>query len=200
MWLARLLVGGCLVAAPALGLAENVTLGDDVFADWKNGTDAHVRSGTCGFMIIGNHLSRKSPKVEWGINIDEVFRGDEKSVHVTASSFDVADGARTPRSPVKTISFVVDGTADPIVPEMAAEPDEDNGATGTIDLAHAQPLFDALSDNVKWVTITLTYADGTGDVLKARGFHDRLHSGSSSPLNMCLQGKKPYEEMHRPTY
>ena len=116
----RLLPGLLLLLAAALAHADTeTTLTDDVYADWKNGTDAHVRSGTCGFMIIGNHLSKKNPRVEWNINIDEVYKGEERSVVVIANTFDVADGARVPRSPVTEIGFAFEGAAEPVALGMS---------------------------------------------------------------------------------
>jgi hypothetical protein len=33
-------------------------------------------SAMCGYNIFGNHLSKKDPKIEWDINVDEIVQGD----------------------------------------------------------------------------------------------------------------------------
>jgi hypothetical protein len=197
--LARSLLGLIVLASPSLAIAQTVvTLTDDVYLQWRSGNDPHGKFGVCGFMIVGNHLSRKNPKVVWDINIDEVWKDKERVAGYSAGSFDVVDGKRKPRSPITELTFLLEGQSEPI-PTQIFERNADNGVRGKIELDRAQFLFDALSEE-KWITITLKYADSTSEVLKTRGYHDEYHGGRSSPFNMCLAGKTPYGNLRRPVY
>ena len=200
MCFARLMLATLLLAAPPATLAQAVTtLTDDVYLQWNGGNDRHGKSGVCGFMILGNHLSRQSPKVEWDINIDEVWKGTERAAGYSAGSFDVVDHKRTPRAPITAVTFAIDGQPDPITTQLLGPPNADGGVRGKIELDRAHVLFEALSLE-KWISITLKYADGNGDILRTRGYHDPQHGGRSSPFNMCLLGKTPYGNLRRPVY
>jgi hypothetical protein len=43
----------------------------------------------CGSQIRGNHMSRKFPRPEWDINIDEIVAGDTRVDGISAGAFDV---------------------------------------------------------------------------------------------------------------
>src|SRR6267154_6785956 len=140
MLLARSLLELFVAASPLLAIAQSViTLTDDVYLQWRNGNDPHGKFGVCGFMIIGNHLSRKNPKVVWDINIDEVWKDKERAAGYSAGSFDVVDGKRKPRSAITELTFLLEGQSEPI-PTQIFERNADNGVRGKIELDRAQKL------------------------------------------------------------
>ena len=199
MILARPLLAALILAAPA-ALAQTVTtLTDDVYLQWNAGNDRHGKSGVCGFMILGNHLSRASPKVEWDINIDEVWKGSERAAGYSAGSFEVIDKKRTPRPPITELTFAIDGRPEPIPTQILGPPNDSGGVHGRIELEIAQVLFEAISME-KWISITLKYADGNGDILRTRGIHDTGGGGRDSPFNRCLRGGVPSGNLRRPVY
>jgi hypothetical protein len=175
-----------LVATVAFG-QKVITLTDDVSLEWSTSNDVRGRSGVCGFMITGNHNSHDDPKVEWDINVDEVWRGSERAAGYTAGTFDVLAGKRVARPPIVALSFAIDGLAETIATRIVGSPNADNGIRGQIDLERAQRLFDAFSAE-KWITINLTLADQTVEILRTRGYHEPFHGGRSSPFNRCLAG------------
>lgn len=89
-----------------------------------------------------------------------------------------------PRIPVQPIShsFIVEGDSD------AA----DNGVSGVLDFERSAALFWAFAQEHR-ITINLTYADATTDVLKARGYRDSrvLGAGKNSPFYECMRGVTP---------
>jgi hypothetical protein len=58
----------------------------------------------CGFQIRGNHMSRKVPRPEWDINIDQIVAGNARVAGVSAGAFDVTSNDKTimrnPRPPI----------------------------------------------------------------------------------------------------
>ncbi len=187
-----------LAAVPSLARAADViTLNDDVYLQWSDANDRNGKSGVCGFMIIGNHLNRANPHVVWDINIDEVWQGDTRVAGYTAGTFDVVDGKRIPRAPITALTFGVEGQAEPVLTRLVGPPNADHGIKGIIELDRAKVLFDGFSEE-KWITITLTYADSTSEILRTRGFHEPYHGGRASPFNMCLLGKVPTGNFRRP--
>jgi len=103
---------------------------------------------------------------------------------------------RRPRQPISGIVFTLEDDKNPIPVQLVGLPNKDNGVHGLLDLGRSAALFEALS-NEKRITITLTYLDGTTDILKARGFRDmrKFGRGKNSYLNECLRGLTPTPEL-----
>lgn len=179
-----------LLVCPLAFGQKVITLTDDVRLNWRLDKEEHGKGGLCGFLILGNHSSREDPKVVWDISIDEVWKGSTRAAGWSAGSFDVLAGKRVPRPPIVSLSFVVEGVAEPIPTRIIGPPNADNGVRGQIDLVQAKPVFEALSEE-RWLTINLTYADQTSEILRTRGYRDPYHGGASSPFNACLRGGAP---------
>ena len=161
----------------------------DVNFQWR---PAHGTSRMCGFTILGNHESHKDPRVEWDLNMDILVSGDDRVAGVAAGTFDVVKKQRRPRQPITAISFLVEGDNEPIPVRLVGQPNADNGVRGSMDYERSAALFSAISEE-HWLTITLTYADATTDVLKSHGFRDsrKFGGGKNSYLNECLRGLTP---------
>jgi hypothetical protein len=146
----------------------------------------------CGYSILGNHVSRDDPRIEWDMNIDEIVQGDTRVAGVSAGTFVVKGKTRTPRSPVTELAFTIDEDPELIPAQLVGVPNKDNGVRGTIELVRATKLFNALS-NERQIAATLKYADGTSDLLKFAGFRDsrKLGGGKNSPFDECLRGLTP---------
>jgi hypothetical protein len=186
-----ILLGLLTAMIPAIALAQDaIKLNmSDVYFQWR---PMPKGSAMCGYSILGNHLSRDDPKIEWDINIDEIVQGDTRVAGVTAGTFVVKDKIRTPRSPVSEIAFTVDEDPELIPAQIVGAPNKDNGVRGTINLPQAMKLFSALS-NDRHIAATLKYADGTSDLLKFAGFRDtrKFGGGKNSPFDECLRGLTP---------
>ena len=165
----------------------------DTYFQWR---PAEGNSKLCGFSILGNHQSWKNPHVEWDLNIDLLISGDKRVAGVSAGTFDVVKKQRRPRQPISGIVFTLEDDKNPIPVQLVGLPNKDNGVQGLLDLGRSAALFEALS-NEKRITITLTYLDGTTDILKARGFRDmrKFGRGKNSYLNECLRGLTPTPEL-----
>ena len=86
-----------LVSPTALSQTVTELTMDDVYFQFRP-----ARPGVslaCGFAILGNHLSRKEPRVEWDLNIDMVINGADRIAGVAAGTFDVVNKPRVPRQP-----------------------------------------------------------------------------------------------------
>jgi hypothetical protein len=153
----------------------------------------------CGFAILGNHNSWKNPRVEWDLYIDMLVSGDKRISGVSAGTFDLVKKERHPRQPISGIVFTLEGDKDPIPVQLVGSPNRDNVVRGLVDFDRSAALFEAFSDE-KRITITLTYLDGTADILKARGFRDnrKFGRGKNSYLNECLRGRTPMLVNPRP--
>jgi hypothetical protein len=159
----------------------------DVYFQWR---PMPKGSAMCGYSILGNHLSRDDPKVEWDMNIDEIVQGDTRVAAVSAGTFVVNGKTRTPRLPITELTFTMEDDPEPVSAQLIGTPNRDNGVRGTLDLARATKLFSALS-NDQHMTATLKYADGTSDLLKFAGFRDTRKLGKNGPFEECLRGFTP---------
>jgi hypothetical protein len=65
----------------ATASAQNVVklLLSDIYFQWR---PAPKGSAMCGYSVLGNHLSRDNPKIEWDINIDEIAQGSNRAIGV----------------------------------------------------------------------------------------------------------------------
>jgi hypothetical protein len=149
-------------------------------------------SAMCGYSILGNHLRREDPKIEWDINIDEIVQGNYRLVGVSVGTFVVKGKKRTPRAPVTQVSFATQDDPAPIAAQIIGAPNKDNAVRGTLDLERAKKLFDAFSYD-RQISATLVYTDGTSDLLKFEGFRDssKFGGGKNSPFEECLRGITP---------
>ncbi|MBV8334767.1 MAG: hypothetical protein JO358_04820, partial [Alphaproteobacteria bacterium] len=95
----------------------------------------------CGFAIRGNHDSRANPHVEWDLNIDQIITPERTAAGVSAGSFQVTDHKRTPRPPITSLTFALQGVAEPIVAEIRGVPNPANGIVALIEPEPATRLF-----------------------------------------------------------
>jgi hypothetical protein len=68
-----ILLGLLTAMLPAIALAQDaIKLNmSDVYFQWR---PMPKGSAMCGYSILGNHVSRDDPKIEWDINIDEIVQ------------------------------------------------------------------------------------------------------------------------------
>jgi hypothetical protein len=149
-------------------------------------------SAMCGYSILGNHLSRDNPKIEWDINIDEIVQGSNRAIGVSAGTFTVKDKTRSPRPPITELSFTTQDDPVPVDARLLGTPNAYNGIRGALDLDHAVKLLHAISED-RQIVATLKYGDGTSDILKFEGFRDtrKFGKGKNSPFEECLRGLTP---------
>ncbi len=161
----------------------------DVYFEWR---PMPKGSAVCGYAVLGNHLSRADPKVEWDINVDEIVQGERRIAAVSAGTFVVSGKTRTPRPPITELSFTLEDDPEPLLAELAGAPNKDNGVRGTLDLDRAAKLFQAFSNEDR-IVATFKYVDGTSDVLKFRGVRDlrKFGRGRNSQFEECLRGLLP---------
>jgi hypothetical protein len=161
----------------------------DVYFQWR---PMPKGSALCGYSILGNHLSRDNPKVEWDINIDEIVHGSNRAIGVSAGTFTVKDKTREARPPITELSFSTEDDLVPLDVWFLGTPNANNGIRGTLDFDRAKKLFYAISNDHK-IIATLKYGDGTSDILKFEGFRDtrRFGGGKNSPFEECLRGLTP---------
>jgi hypothetical protein len=62
------LVAGIVLFSTASAQDVVKLIMSDVYFQWKQ---IPKGSAMCGYSILGNHLSRDNPKIEWDINIDK---------------------------------------------------------------------------------------------------------------------------------
>ena len=157
----------------------------------------------CGFQIRGNHRSREIPRSEWDLNINKIVAGDRQVDGITAGAFDVLTSdrktTRNPRSPIVSMSFAVKGDSQIIAARIVGAPNADNGIKAMIEPEPATRLYTALL-NGKEVQISLSYQDGTSQVLQIHGLVDRrkFGRGKNNLLDECLQGRAPYWNIAEP--
>lgn len=211
---AHLTVGALILAlAPAIVAAQNPVLlsSDDLYfsaalakkpvATRTGATDSMANAPTvlCGFQIRGNHRSRANPRVEWDMNIDEISTNAGRVAGVTAGVFDVAGHERKARPAIVNLSFSIEGNAQPIPALIVGAPNADNGIKALLETDSADQLFAALSNDAHLITIALTYADSSSDVLQIRANHDWRKFGGekNSMFNQCLRGHTPVGNIKR---
>jgi hypothetical protein len=172
--------------------AQNVVklLQSDIYFQWK---PMPKGSAMCGYSVLGNHLSRDNPKIEWDINIDEVVQGSNRAIGVSAGTFTVKDKARAPRPPITELSFTTQDDPVPLDARLLGTPNSYNGIRGALDLERAAKLLHAISED-RQIVATLKYGDGTSDILKFEGFRDnrKFGRGKNSPFEECLRGLTPH--------
>jgi hypothetical protein len=183
------LVAGIVLLSTAS--AQNVVklIMSDVYFQWKQMPKG---SAMCGYSILGNHLSRDNPKIEWDINIDEIVQGSNRVVGVSAGTFTVKDKTRTARAPITELSFNTEDDPDTFDVRLMGTPNVDNGVHGVLDLDRAAKLLKTISDDQQ-VVATLKYGDGTSDILKFAGYRDtrKFGGGKNSRFEECLRGLTP---------
>jgi len=185
-----------LAALPSARAEEVLTLPDDVYFVWHpvpvNPGNAAKQGivGSCGFGIFGNHTSRKEPRVEYDLNVDEIFRGDDKIVGVSAGTFNMVGGKRVPRAAITAIAFTFEGKEGSVDVEIVGAPNASNGIRGMVPLEKAGPLLDALQVE-KYLTISFKYADGSADAVRIRGFRDRDRGTPNAVFTRCTHGNPP---------
>jgi hypothetical protein len=183
------LLAGMAFFMPASAQDVIKLLQSDIYFQWR---PAPKGSAMCGYSVLGNHLSRDNPKVEWDINIDEVVQGDNKAIGVSAGTFTVQDKKRTPRQPITQVSFTTQDDPVPVEARLIGTPNAFNGIRAALDLDRGSKLIHSISED-RWIVATLKYGDGTSDILKFEGFRDnrKFGGGKNSPFEECLRGRTP---------
>jgi hypothetical protein len=178
--------------------AQNVVklLQSDIYFQWR---PAPKGSAMCGYSVLGNHLSRDDPKIEWDINIDEIVQGSNRAIGVSAGTFTVEDKKRVPRPPITELSFTTQDDPNPVEARLIGSPNAYNGIRAALDLERGAALMHSISED-RWIVATLKYGDGTTDLLKFEGFRDnrKFGGGKNSPLEECLRGRTPRTTNPRP--
>jgi hypothetical protein len=178
--------------------AQNVVklLQSDIYFQWR---PAPKGSAMCGYSVLGNHLSRDEPKIEWDINIDEIVQGSNRAIGVSAGTFTVEDKKRVPRPPITELSFTTQDDPNPVEARLIGSPNAYNGIRAALDLERGAALMHSISED-RWIVATLKYGDGTTDLLKFEGFRDnrKFGGGKNSPLEECLRGRTPRTTNPRP--
>jgi hypothetical protein len=161
----------------------------DIYFQWK---PMPKGSAMCGYSILGNHVSRDNPKIEWDINIDEIVQGDNRAIGVSAGTFTVQDKKRTPRPPITEISFTTQDDPVPVEARLLGT-NAYNGIRAALDLDRGAKLIHSISED-RQIVATLKYGDGTSDVLQFEGFRDtrKFGGGKNSPFDECLRGLTPH--------
>lgn len=190
------LLAGMAFFMPASAQDVIKLLQSDIYFQWR---PAPKGSAMCGYSVLGNHLSRDNPKVEWDINIDEVVQGDNKAIGVSAGTFTVQDKKRTPRQPITQVSFTTQDDPVPVEARLIGTPNAFNGIRAALDLDRGSKLIHSISED-RWIVATLKYDDGTSDILKFEGFRDnrKFGGGKNSPFEECLRGRTPRITNPRP--
>ena len=190
------LLAGMAFFMPASAQDVIKLLQSDIYFQWR---PAPKGSAMCGYSVLGNHLSRDNPKVEWDINIDEVVQGDNKAIGVSAGTFTVQDKKRTPRQPITQVSFTTQDDPVPVEARLIGAPNAFNGIRAALDLDRGSKLIHSISED-RWIVATLKYDDGTSDILKFEGFRDnrKFGGGKNSPFEECLRGRTPRITNPRP--
>lgn len=147
-------------------------------------------NASCGYSILGNHLSREVPRSEWAVSVDEVMDGDTPVVRVRAAAFQVVskgrDGIVKTRPPIAMLTFSVKGEGEPLTARITGRTSGVNSITATLETAPAQRLLEALH-NEQPIEISLTYQDDTTEVLEVRNWWD----SEPNYLHQCLEHLRP---------
>ena len=185
--LAALAGAAFLTPAPAQNVVRLYQ--SDIYFQWRA---APKGSAMCGYSVLGNHLSRDNPKIEWDINIDEIVQGENKAIGVSAGTFTVQDKKRSPRPPITELSFTTQDDPIPVEARLIGTPNAYNGIRAALDLDRGAKLIHSISED-RQITATLKYGDGTSDILKFEGFRDnrKFGRGRNSPFEECLRGTLP---------
>jgi len=194
----RCLFATLVLLAATLVAADPVFLSDsDLYFQYR---PVQGGAGMCGFQIRGNHRSGRTPRPEWDINIDELVAGGTRIAGISAGAFEVTSNhrkiARKPRAPISALSFALPGDNQPIVATIVGAPNEANAVRAMMEAEPALRLFIALRSG-RLITISLTYQDGTGDVLQIRGMSDmrKFGGGQNNYFDECLRGLAPFSNI-----
>jgi len=171
----------------ALSLSRN----DVLFHERVFSVGPRYWSGMCGFAIHGNYDSRQVPRPEWAISIDEVMDRGAPVVRIHAAKFEVVSGGwdspRKPLAPITALAFTFEGEQELPAAQIVAEGGKTNAITATLETAPGEKLLYAFYDT-RPVRISLTYQDGTSEVLNVRNWSDlRQFTGLNGYLHQCLE-------------
>lgn len=178
-----------LGALPAVADAP-ITLGGEVYFQWRPSPYRHSPDALCGFMILGKHNASRDQKVEWEVNIDEIVLGNQRVIGVSAGTFDVVADNRIPRAAITDLVFSFESTDVTVPVHLVGTPNKDNGVRGIVDFDRRHVLFDALSD-YKYVTVSFKYADGSSDAIRILGYRDPEGWTKNAKFAKCLHGNTP---------
>ena len=144
----------------------------------------------CGFQVRGNHRTHDDPHVEWDINIDEIITADATAVGVSAGTFNVVQKTRlrTGRSAITVITFSIDHDEKAIEAHIFGQPNRDNAICGALDSDEGRKLFVAIAD-AKTITISVTYADNSSELLRFQYPQDRHIGAKNTYLEKCKRGE-----------
>ncbi len=168
---------------------------DVVFHERVFSVGSRYWSGMCGYTIHGNYDSRRVPRPEWAISIDELVDGDAPVVRVSAVAFEVVsrerDSSRQLRPPITALTFTLEGEREPLTADIGGRTSGDNVVEATLETAAAQGLFAALYE-ARPIKISLTYQNGMTDLLEVRSWADRRQfTGLNGYLHQCLERLDP---------
>jgi len=178
-----------LSALPSVAYAP-ITLGGEVYFQWRPSPDRHNPTALCGFMIFGKHKTSRDQKAEWEVNIDEIVLGNRRVVGVSAGTFDVVADKRIARAAITDLVFSFADTDVTVPVHLVGTPNKDNGVRGIVDFDRRHALFDALSD-YKYVTVSFKYADGSSDAIRILGYRDPNSWTQNTKFAQCLHGNTP---------
>lgn len=178
-----------LSALPAVADAP-ITLGGEVYFQWRPSPDRRNSAALCGFMILGKHNTSRGQKVEWDVNIDEIVLGNRRVIGVSAGTFDVVADKRIARAAITDLVFSFESTDGTVPVHLVGTPNKDNGVRGIVDFDRRHVLFDALSD-YKYVTVSFKYADGSSDAIRILGYRDPNSWTQNATFAKCLHGNTP---------
>lgn len=165
----------------------------DVFfiSRWFRGTETKTYSALCGFAVHGNYGSHEVPRPEWEINIQALMAGSGPVVAVSAGAFEVVNkdpkAARQPRAVIGSLTFAVEGVAEPVNAQIVGQPGSDHVIKALLANEPAQKLLGGFYDGAL-ITITLGYQDGSAEALKVRNVQDRGRlSGFKGYYPHCME-------------
>lgn len=151
-------------------------------------------TATCGYSILGNHLSQKVPRSEWAVSVDEMMQADAPVVRVRAAAFEVLSKERNSlvkmRPPITALTFTLQDGGEPLATRIIGQPNRINAITAMLDTAAAKRLFEAFY-GAEPIEISLTYADGTLEVLEVRNWSDVESASGFNYLRRCLEFLHP---------
>jgi hypothetical protein len=187
-----------LAAAAAASAEAPIQLSpNDVAFTWQlTKSGVKYKSTLCGFRILGNHLSRDLPRSEWDLNIDQVIVDDMRIAGISAGAFQVLSNERkkdrTPRPPIVALSFAFAGEPQPVPARIVGAPNADNAIRAMLETQPATRLFAALY-SAQPIMISLSYQDGSSDVLQVQGWQDRskFAGEKNGYLQQCMHDLGP---------
>ncbi len=200
-WIATLVGSSAMAQAPEgsaqpPGTSPHIMLlrNDVTFSERYFRVGSRYWTATCGYAILGNHLSPEVPRSEWAITVDEVMRGDTPIVRVRAVAFQVVSQERNglvkERPPITALSFTLKGGGEPLIARIAGRRSGVNAINATLETAPAQRLFEAFYD-AEPIEISVTYQDGAVEVLEVRNWSESEIAAGFNYLHRCLENLHP---------